>query len=728
MDEDLKAAEEEEEGEGNEEEQQQKPDQQAEEEGEGYQEHKGEDDYYYPPLVKESSDIVKSLIDEQEHTEEEEEEEIEGEEHEIETARRKESPLKSDELITEEKEEEEEEDEDEEEEGEIETEEVRRTSTIELEDELPMTSLLAVRPRDRTMSEAIFEERHRAKIEEETKKIIEREETEKEDLGKREMRRKPVLKKRISITELDVSGLYPPPKAIISEVSFIYEEDEGIREQKLSETDADIVQFILNAVQDGIKHDLESIFVRGLVEDIAKVRKVIEETIIKIRKGVKVNIPKIVNESLPDMKTNLRSVLISRLREKLGKFETITEEEEAGEEEGVEEKIVKEKDVKKHKVKKAKAAERKKIEREEEEEIKTEEEVVERTEEEMQTEEELAKEEEELKIPYEQIDWAKFLTDSEAKFEIDPEIKQEMDEYIARRKLELEQERKIMKQEKAKEQKYVATDPQMQLANENLTVTMKFVLNTGDIYTCAYKFFMTFKDIKEDLAGIFRVPPDVLIIYRDEVEIEDHQSAYDLEPEIEPFDCVTFRLLTLDNDRWPLKSWHTELPVPDIITCTVETGQDHLGNPEYKEVVVEIENKKIKKPFVGGYKDVKTGIEYHHAFTQSAPHMPKLPVEKRNTRDTQTALVRKKLVDTMADKMTQMSRPDCFISTDEDKILTAKPYVDYDSWCRQQDIEGKVRIIQRYLRAWILRKYVKMLSEEYRSRLVELGFRLRILI
>jgi hypothetical protein len=34
-------------------------------------------------------------------------------------------------------------------------------------------------------------------------------------------------------------------------------------------------------------------------------------------------------------------------------------------------------------------------------------------------------------------------------------------------------------------------------------------------------------------------------------------------------------------------------------------------------VVVEIESSSIRKPFVGGYRHKVSGLEYHHAFTQT---------------------------------------------------------------------------------------------------------------
>jgi hypothetical protein len=42
-----------------------------------------------------------------------------------------------------------------------------------------------------------------------------------------------------------------------------------------------------------------------------------------------------------------------------------------------------------------------------------------------------------------------------------------------------------------------------------------------------------------------------------------------------------------------------------------------LATEEVRDVVVEIESRCIRKPFVGGYRHKTTGAEYHHAFTQT---------------------------------------------------------------------------------------------------------------
>lgn len=65
------------------------------------------------------------------------------------------------------------------------------------------------------------------------------------------------------------------------------------------------------------------------------------------------------------------------------------------------------------------------------------------------------------------------------------------------------------------------------------------------------------------------------------------------------------------------------IPCPLSDSCTYVTSHMQtklisvLATEEVRDVVVEIESRCIRKPFVGGYRHKTTGAEYHHAFTQT---------------------------------------------------------------------------------------------------------------
>lgn len=55
-----------------------------------------------------------------------------------------------------------------------------------------------------------------------------------------------------------------------------------------------------------------------------------------------------------------------------------------------------------------------------------------------------------------------------------------------------------------------------------------------------------------------------------------------------------------------------------------------------KRIVVEIVNDPIVKPFIGGYLNKLTGIEYHNAYSQTGPSKDRIKYDGLITRDTQT--------------------------------------------------------------------------------------------
>lgn len=65
---------------------------------------------------------------------------------------------------------------------------------------------------------------------------------------------------------------------------------------------------------------------------------------------------------------------------------------------------------------------------------------------------------------------------------------------------------------------------------------------------------------------------------------------------------------------------------------------------------------------------------------------------------------------------TQMYKDDVFVPCITDRILTPRPYETSEERERRLDIETRIRTIQRYYRAWKMRKCLKILRAEYRER------------
>ncbi|XP_030768364.1 LOW QUALITY PROTEIN: IQ and ubiquitin-like domain-containing protein [Sitophilus oryzae] len=178
------------------------------------------------------------------------------------------------------------------------------------------------------------------------------------------------------------------------------------------------------------------------------------------------------------------------------------------------------------------------------------------------------------------------------------------------------------------------------------------------------------------------------------------------------YGILEFKLGSNDkNHKIPIENAYKDMTVPDILTIRIEK------DGEVNDVVVEVENRAIEKPYIGGYKDAHTDILYHHGYTQTGPPKPKVPPELKNHRDTQTYFTRNRRTEQDYSRATQVTTKGIYLPNACDRILTPGPYETADERERRIDIEGKVRTIQRYYRAWMMRKKLKEFSDEYQKRL-----------
>lgn len=102
-----------------------------------------------------------------------------------------------------------------------------------------------------------------------------------------------------------------------------------------------------------------------------------------------------------------------------------------------------------------------------------------------------------------------------------------------------------------------------------------------------------------------------------------------------------------------------------------------------------------QKPFLGGFKDKRTGLQYHHAATQTSharadPWAGRAP---RVSRDTQTPKLVTRSAQTKREAATQMERRGLTISSDRDRVVVPQAYVSADEV--EAEREGRVRLLQR---------------------------------
>ncbi|XP_019850672.1 PREDICTED: IQ and ubiquitin-like domain-containing protein [Amphimedon queenslandica] len=141
-----------------------------------------------------------------------------------------------------------------------------------------------------------------------------------------------------------------------------------------------------------------------------------------------------------------------------------------------------------------------------------------------------------------------------------------------------------------------------------------------------------------------------------------------------------------------------------IFTVQVRLAQ------EMKELLVKMEKARIKKPFLGGYRDKQTGQEYHHASAQTLPRRKPDTGIAMFERDTQTVFTRNCYQQVMVDAATQMNQTGCYITSVTDKIKIPGPYETADEY--HGKILKKIIILQSHWRRWLATKYVNAVREE----------------
>lgn len=149
--------------------------------------------------------------------------------------------------------------------------------------------------------------------------------------------------------------------------------------------------------------------------------------------------------------------------------------------------------------------------------------------------------------------------------------------------------------------------------NENKkSVTVKIQLPVPDQHEhiLAVNFPNTFDvgNLKEDIANKFKISSDALLVFQDDDEISSHHLLCNLN--LNDFGIIEIKLrLTEDANDSGVKLdtgvYYSSFTLPDIITVHIPIENEN-GETTTRDLVVEIENKSIKKPFLGGFVHKKT--------------------------------------------------------------------------------------------------------------------------
>ncbi|GBP05599.1 IQ and ubiquitin-like domain-containing protein [Eumeta japonica] len=232
-------------------------------------------------------------------------------------------------------------------------------------------------------------------------------------------------------------------------------------------------------------------------------------------------------------------------------------------------------------------------------------------------------------------------------------------------------------------------------------VVIKFRLHNQEVFTRSFHSSSTVYEVKKNLALQFQCDADGLLLVKNKAQLKDRSTLLSLD--LDEYGNIDVELHTKDNIALKLEKVNKPLPVVDVLTVAVPAND---GTESIKEVTVEIISQPIKKPYLGGYKNMYTGTEYHHAYSQTPPKPNKIPSENKNCRDTQTVEEVEKNKDTPYSRATQICNENVFIPNVTDRIVAARPYETYEEMVKRLDYDHHANVIQRTFRHHRFRQMV----------------------
>ncbi|NWR64767.1 IQUB protein, partial [Bucorvus abyssinicus] len=135
----------------------------------------------------------------------------------------------------------------------------------------------------------------------------------------------------------------------------------------------------------------------------------------------------------------------------------------------------------------------------------------------------------------------------------------------------------------------------------------------------------------------------------------------------------------------------------------------------FQDVVVKIERPTYPKPFLGGFKNRITGVEFHNAGSQTIPKKRPDKGIQVFCRETQTVFEKNKPQQTGNTTSTQMTKIGLYVSNVTDKLVTSGKYLTAEEYHKRR-LEAVI-VLQKYFRRWHAINVVQNLREEKMLRL-----------
>ncbi|XP_032543095.1 IQ and ubiquitin-like domain-containing protein isoform X2 [Chiroxiphia lanceolata] len=166
-----------------------------------------------------------------------------------------------------------------------------------------------------------------------------------------------------------------------------------------------------------------------------------------------------------------------------------------------------------------------------------------------------------------------------------------------------------------------------------------------------------------------------------------------------------------NQEHFPGKVVQQDYHMPDVITVRVQTDSD-----SFQEVVVKIERPTYNKPFLGGFRNMRTGVEFHNAGSQTRCKKRPNKGTQSFCRETQTVWEKNKPQQTRNTTSTQMTKIGLYVSNMTDKLISPGKYFTAEEYHKRR-LEAVI-VLQKYFRRWHAINVVQNLREQRRLRLL----------
>jgi len=220
---------------------------------------------------------------------------------------------------------------------------------------------------------------------------------------------------------------------------------------------------------------------------------------------------------------------------------------------------------------------------------------------------------------------------------------------------------------------------------------------------------MSGAEIKAAIAGELPLPIDTMSLRFKGAPLADETRLRDLG--IAPGDAAHIELVV--EYKQPAAGGGSKAnAVPGQLPDSIDVELPPLSATSQTRVLtVPIDVTQVKKlPYLGGFRNKRTGVEYMHAAMQTDKKPTEWKKDFKFTRETQTQDQRSRTLQTKREASTQMQRPDLLIDESRDVEVDSGAYMTSEE--HQALRCEKTLIIQRYTRGWRARNLADQLRRQ----------------